>query len=140
MKEHQLVENVYSPTWEQRTMESYCLMQKLMLVAVGFGAAGRRCMALSTEIFVGDSKSWEEKLVERAKVLKVDIGTDPQADLGPVIILTFCFWREVVLLQPQARQAFSYTHRSRQLLNNGRIYQVVLYCPWTMAMPTPQKT
>ncbi|CAA2965157.1 methylmalonate-semialdehyde dehydrogenase [acylating], mitochondrial [Olea europaea subsp. europaea] len=85
MKEHQLVENVYSPTWEQRTMESYCLMQKLMLVAVGFGAAGRRCMALSTEIFVGDSKSWEEKLVERAKVLKVDIGTDPQADLGPVI-------------------------------------------------------
>lgn len=27
----------------------------------------------------------EEKLVERAKALKVDIGTDPQADLGPVI-------------------------------------------------------
>ncbi|CAA3001980.1 Methylmalonate-semialdehyde dehydrogenase [acylating], mitochondrial [Olea europaea subsp. europaea] len=55
------------------------------LVAVGFGAAGRRCMALSTVIFAGDSKSWEEKLVERAKALKVDIGTDPQADLGPVI-------------------------------------------------------
>lgn len=27
----------------------------------------------------------EEKLVERAKALKVNIGTDPEADLGPVI-------------------------------------------------------
>lgn len=55
------------------------------LVAAGFGAAGQRCMALSTVVFVGDSKSWEEKLVERAKALKVNIGTDPDADLGPVI-------------------------------------------------------
>ncbi|CAA2954625.1 methylmalonate-semialdehyde dehydrogenase [acylating], mitochondrial [Olea europaea subsp. europaea] len=55
------------------------------LVAAGFGAAGQRCMALSTVVFVGDSKSWEEKLVERAKALKVNIGTDPEADLGPVI-------------------------------------------------------
>ncbi|KAL2460368.1 Methylmalonate-semialdehyde dehydrogenase [acylating] [Abeliophyllum distichum] len=42
-------------------------------------------MALSTVVFVGDSKSWEEKLVERAKALKVNIGTDPDTDLGPVI-------------------------------------------------------
>lgn len=28
------------------------------LVAAGFGAAGQRCMALSTVVFVGDSKSW----------------------------------------------------------------------------------
>lgn len=55
------------------------------LVAAGFGAAGQRCMALSTVVFVGDSKSWEEKLVERAKSLKVNVGTDPDADLGPVI-------------------------------------------------------
>ncbi|KAL2476838.1 Methylmalonate-semialdehyde dehydrogenase [acylating] [Forsythia ovata] len=55
------------------------------LVAAGFGAAGQRCMALSTVVFVGDSKSWEEKLVERAKALKVNIGTDPDTDLGPVI-------------------------------------------------------
>lgn len=55
------------------------------LVAAGFGAAGQRCMALSTVIFVGESKSWEEKLVERAKSLKVNAGTDPNADLGPVI-------------------------------------------------------
>uniref|UniRef100_A0A7N0T0E9 methylmalonate-semialdehyde dehydrogenase (CoA acylating) n=2 Tax=Kalanchoe fedtschenkoi TaxID=63787 RepID=A0A7N0T0E9_KALFE len=55
------------------------------LVAAGFGAAGQRCMALSTVIFVGDSKFWEDKLVERAKVLKVNGGLEPDADLGPVI-------------------------------------------------------
>ncbi|KZV38039.1 methylmalonate-semialdehyde dehydrogenase [Dorcoceras hygrometricum] len=55
------------------------------LVAAGFGAAGQRCMALSTIVFVGGSKLWEEKLVERAKALKVNTGTDPEADLGPVI-------------------------------------------------------
>ncbi|KAL8060869.1 hypothetical protein ABFS82_02G052600 [Erythranthe guttata] len=55
------------------------------LIAAGFGAAGQRCMALSTVVFVGDSKFWEEKLVERAKALKVSAGTDPEADLGPVI-------------------------------------------------------
>lgn len=27
----------------------------------------------------------EEKIVERAKALKVSAGTDPEADLGPVI-------------------------------------------------------
>jgi len=28
------------------------------LVAAGFGAAGQRCMALSTVVFVGGSKLW----------------------------------------------------------------------------------
>jgi malonate-semialdehyde dehydrogenase (acetylating)/methylmalonate-semialdehyde dehydrogenase len=28
------------------------------LVAAGFGAAGQRCMALSTVVFVGDPESW----------------------------------------------------------------------------------
>lgn len=28
------------------------------LVAAGFGAAGQRCMALSTVVFVGGSKPW----------------------------------------------------------------------------------
>lgn len=28
------------------------------LVAAGFGAAGQRCMALSTVVFVGDSTEW----------------------------------------------------------------------------------
>ncbi|XVF44886.1 hypothetical protein PTKIN_Ptkin02bG0159300 [Pterospermum kingtungense] len=55
------------------------------LGAAGFGAAGQRCMALSTIVFVGDSASWENELVERAKALKVSAGTEPDADLGPVI-------------------------------------------------------
>lgn len=33
------------------------------LVAAGFGAAGQRCMALSTAVFVGGSKSWYNVLV-----------------------------------------------------------------------------
>lgn len=55
------------------------------LVAAGFGAAGQRCMALSTAVFVGGSSAWEHELVEHAKALKVNAGTDPSADLGPVI-------------------------------------------------------
>ena len=30
----------------------------LKLVGAAFGAAGQRCMALSTAIFVGESKDW----------------------------------------------------------------------------------
>ncbi|KAJ4967544.1 hypothetical protein NE237_019393 [Protea cynaroides] len=55
------------------------------LAAAGFGAAGQRCMALSTAVFVGGSRAWEELLAERAKALKVSAGTEPGADLGPVI-------------------------------------------------------
>ncbi|OMO56307.1 tRNA/rRNA methyltransferase, SpoU, partial [Corchorus capsularis] len=54
------------------------------LVASGFGAAGQRCMGLSTAVFVGGSVPWEE-LMERAKALKVNVGSDPDADVGPVI-------------------------------------------------------
>ncbi|KAL4180167.1 hypothetical protein AMTRI_Chr13g90790 [Amborella trichopoda] len=55
------------------------------LVAAGFGAAGQRCMALSTVVFIGDLKPWEEGLRERAVQLKVNAGTEPGTDLGPVI-------------------------------------------------------
>ncbi|KAI8536448.1 hypothetical protein RHMOL_Rhmol10G0257800 [Rhododendron molle] len=55
------------------------------LVAAGLGAAGQRCTFLSTAIFVGGSMPWEEELVERAKELKVNAGTEPGADIGPVI-------------------------------------------------------
>ncbi|KAK1276894.1 hypothetical protein QJS04_geneDACA005749 [Acorus gramineus] len=55
------------------------------LVAAGFGAAGQRCMALSTVVFVGDSKPWVDELIEHAKALKVSAGVEPGADLGPVI-------------------------------------------------------
>ncbi|XP_050261518.1 methylmalonate-semialdehyde dehydrogenase [acylating], mitochondrial-like isoform X2 [Quercus robur] len=55
------------------------------LVAAGFGAAGQKCMALSTVVFVGGLNPWEDKLVEHAKAIKVNAGTEPDADLGPVI-------------------------------------------------------
>ncbi|KAH1103361.1 hypothetical protein GYH30_037365 [Glycine max] len=60
-------------------------LAKLLLTAHGFGAAGQRCMALSTVVFVGGSKLWESKLLEHVKALKVNVGTKPDADLGPVI-------------------------------------------------------
>ncbi|XP_059640767.1 methylmalonate-semialdehyde dehydrogenase [acylating], mitochondrial-like isoform X2 [Cornus florida] len=55
------------------------------LVAAGFGAAGQRCMALSTAVFVGGSIPWEEELADCAKALKVNAGTESGADVGPVI-------------------------------------------------------
>ncbi|KAL5819975.1 hypothetical protein ACOSQ4_023817 [Xanthoceras sorbifolium] len=55
------------------------------LVAASFGATGQRRMALSTAIFVGGSMLCEDELVELAKALKVNAGTDPSADIGPVI-------------------------------------------------------
>jgi len=55
------------------------------LVGSGFGAAGQRCMALSVAVFVGASKEWIPDLVAKAKSLQVSVGTDPKADLGPLI-------------------------------------------------------
>ncbi|KAL2634366.1 hypothetical protein R1flu_005845 [Riccia fluitans] len=55
------------------------------LVGAAFGAAGQRCMALSTVVFVGDSHRWEEALKQKAEALKVTVGTEPGADVGPVI-------------------------------------------------------
>jgi malonate-semialdehyde dehydrogenase (acetylating)/methylmalonate-semialdehyde dehydrogenase len=55
------------------------------LVSAGFGAAGQRCMALSTLIFVGESKAWIHDIVEKAKKLKVGPGSDPKTDVGPVV-------------------------------------------------------
>lgn len=55
------------------------------LAGAAFGAAGQRCMALSTAIFVGDANKWVPDLVERAQKLKVNAGHVPGTDLGPVI-------------------------------------------------------
>lgn len=55
------------------------------LVGAAFGAAGQRCMALSTAIFVGQSQDWIPELVELAKSLKVGAGHLPGVELGPLI-------------------------------------------------------
>eukprot|EP00731_Ephydatia_muelleri_P022223 Em0014g814a len=60
-------------------------VQSNMLVGAAFGAAGQRCMALSTVIFVGKAKEWLPEIVERARKLKVNEGTQPGTDLGPLI-------------------------------------------------------
>lgn len=44
------------------------------LVGAAFGAAGQRCMALSTAILVGEAQSWLPELVERARNLCVNAG------------------------------------------------------------------
>lgn len=47
------------------------------LVGAAFGAAGQRCMALSTAVLVGEARSWLPELVERARALRVNAGTTP---------------------------------------------------------------
>lgn len=44
------------------------------LVGAAFGAAGQRCMALTTAVFVGDAKEWLPDLVQIAQKLKVNAG------------------------------------------------------------------
>lgn len=51
------------------------------IVGGAFGAAGQRCMALSTIVTVGDSQHWLEGLAERAQVLKVGSGFDPATEV-----------------------------------------------------------
>lgn len=48
------------------------------LVGAAFGAAGQRCMALSTAVLVGEARRWLPDLVERAKALRVNAGTTPR--------------------------------------------------------------
>jgi malonate-semialdehyde dehydrogenase (acetylating)/methylmalonate-semialdehyde dehydrogenase len=55
------------------------------LVGAGFGAAGQRCMAISVGVLVGEAQKWIPDIVEKAKGLKVSAGTEPGADLGPLI-------------------------------------------------------
>jgi malonate-semialdehyde dehydrogenase (acetylating)/methylmalonate-semialdehyde dehydrogenase len=55
------------------------------LVGAAFGAAGQRCMALCTAVFVGESRKWIPELVEKTKQLKVNAGHEPGTDIGPLI-------------------------------------------------------
>lgn len=58
------------------------------LVGAAFGAAGQRCMALSTAVLVGEARNWLPELVERAKGLRVNAGTQTLLYL-PVLILKY---------------------------------------------------
>jgi malonate-semialdehyde dehydrogenase (acetylating)/methylmalonate-semialdehyde dehydrogenase len=55
------------------------------IAGAAFGAAGQRCMALSTLVMIGETKDWVPEIAERAKELKMNGGFEEGADLGPVI-------------------------------------------------------
>ena len=82
------------------------------LVGAAFGAAGQRCMALTTAVWVGEAKEWIPELIERSKKLKVNQGMQPGADLGP-------------LISPEAKQRVcdlieSGVHDGAEVLLDGR--------------------
>lgn len=83
------------PGSQNRTLTTSCLLQGAknhgvvmpdankentlnQLVGAAFGAAGQRCMALSTAVLVGEARNWLPELVERTKALRVNAGTAPQ--------------------------------------------------------------
>jgi malonate-semialdehyde dehydrogenase (acetylating)/methylmalonate-semialdehyde dehydrogenase len=55
------------------------------IAGAAFGAAGQRCMALSTLVMIGETKDWVPEIAERAKDLQINGGFEEGADLGPVI-------------------------------------------------------
>jgi malonate-semialdehyde dehydrogenase (acetylating)/methylmalonate-semialdehyde dehydrogenase len=57
-----------------------------VLNSAAFGAAGERCMAISVAVAVGDAAdTLADKLRDRANRVVVSEGTDPDADMGPLI-------------------------------------------------------
>lgn len=55
------------------------------LVGAAFGAAGQRCMALSTAVMVGEASEWLSEIADKASKLNVTAGHEPTADIPPVI-------------------------------------------------------
>jgi len=55
-------------------------------VSAGFGSAGERCMAVSVVVAVGDiADPLVDAIASRCPALKVGPGTDPAAEMGPLI-------------------------------------------------------
>uniref|UniRef100_UPI002FC9CE8D CoA-acylating methylmalonate-semialdehyde dehydrogenase n=1 Tax=Aeromicrobium sp. TaxID=1871063 RepID=UPI002FC9CE8D len=56
------------------------------IVAAGYGSAGQRCMAISAVVAVGlSADTLVDKIRERSVGLNVSVGTDPDAEMGPVV-------------------------------------------------------
>ena len=55
------------------------------LLGASFGAAGQRCMALPVVIMVGEAREWLPELIEKAKTLKINAGSESGTDIGPVV-------------------------------------------------------
>jgi malonate-semialdehyde dehydrogenase (acetylating) / methylmalonate-semialdehyde dehydrogenase len=57
------------------------------LMGAAYGSAGERCMAISVAVPVGDktADALIERLEPRVRALKIGPGTDPEAEMGPLI-------------------------------------------------------
>ena len=56
------------------------------LMGAAYGSAGERCMAVSVAMAVGKAgDALVERLVPRVRALKVGPGTDPEAEMGPLV-------------------------------------------------------
>jgi malonate-semialdehyde dehydrogenase (acetylating)/methylmalonate-semialdehyde dehydrogenase len=56
------------------------------LMGAGYGSAGERCMAISVAVAVGKvGDKLMERLEPRVRKLKVGPGTDPEAEMGPLV-------------------------------------------------------
>jgi malonate-semialdehyde dehydrogenase (acetylating)/methylmalonate-semialdehyde dehydrogenase len=56
------------------------------LVGAAYGSAGERCMAISVAIAVGDvADRLVERLAQRVPAIRMADGTDPSAEMGPLV-------------------------------------------------------
>jgi malonate-semialdehyde dehydrogenase (acetylating)/methylmalonate-semialdehyde dehydrogenase len=56
------------------------------LMGAAYGSAGERCMAVSVAVAVGNAGDrLLDKLAPRVRALKVGPGTDPEAEMGPLV-------------------------------------------------------
>src|ERR1700693_2828747 len=56
------------------------------LMGAAYGAAGERCMAVSVAVAVGGvADKLMDRLVPRVRALKIGPGTDPEAEMGPLV-------------------------------------------------------
>lgn len=57
------------------------------LMGAAYGSAGERCMAISVAVPIGDSTAREliQKLAPRVRALTIGPGTDPSAEMGPLV-------------------------------------------------------
>ncbi len=56
------------------------------LTGAAYGSAGERCMAISVAVAVGNvADALVERMAERARNLKINVGTDPHAEMGPLV-------------------------------------------------------
>jgi malonate-semialdehyde dehydrogenase (acetylating)/methylmalonate-semialdehyde dehydrogenase len=57
------------------------------LMGAAYGSAGERCMAVSVAVPVGDAvaDALIERLEPRIRALKIGAGTDPEAEMGPLV-------------------------------------------------------